>query len=377
MLLATVLLIAGLFCNIAVVQATELRLLGVVTVPVVAFYAVYSFFTLPIFLVAGASAYVSLHIVERRFFFHSYDRLLFAILIGLLTPLLVAVFAPVAGLGTFIDELYFLGSIFPGIAAYNLHTIDAERRTDDLLASLLVLTGIVLLGVVLVHTPAVRVAERFPPVLLRSGSDLATTQGVAVATQTLPPAFGRTRLLPFLVVSMVLSEAVRRRWQLRLGGIITIPLIVSFAFRDVAVLPTFLVAAGFAYAAITAINASTLLYGRVLLAFAVGAGLLLSLPASLLFGIHSGILGVFAGMLAGVSAYNVHKLAPHDRFDAVVLSVGVFGLLFGIASLIATPRPNGLVLEFRVGQALVAVGVMILVALKLYGIEAKRPDSTL
>lgn len=373
MILATMIIAAGLVCNIVVVQRYDLRLLGVVTVPIMAFYALYSFFTVPVILVAGVAAYVSLTLVDRHLFVYGYDRLLLAIVVGLSVPLLVAVFAPLADAGAFVDELYFLGSVFPGIAAYNLHAVDPDRRVDDLLASATVFTGLVALGVLLVHTDAVRVAERFPPVLLRKTSDLATSQGVALPTSRSSSVFGRLRLLAFVVFGMAASELVRRRWQLRLGGIVTLPLLAAFVLRDAGVLPAFVGCVAAAYGAVVVVNWSTLLYGRVVLALAVVVGLLVAVPLTLLAGVQSGILGVFGGSFAGVAAYNLHKLPPHARSDAVALSGAVFLALLGVGRLLGTPRPTGAPTDFQVGHLLLLVGVALVATLHLLGVEARTP----
>lgn len=137
MLVATAVMLVGLLAGIAAAQLRGLRLGGVIVVPLVAVYLLWSFATFPVFLVSTVAAYAAVWVVKRRVPLYGRSLFVVSVLVGSLVP--TAMFE-LAALGAVLDVeargVAFVGSVLPGIAAYNFHRLELEDRILDALYSL-------------------------------------------------------------------------------------------------------------------------------------------------------------------------------------------------------------------------------------------------
>lgn len=375
MLVVTAVLLLGLLGGITASQLGGLRLGGVVIVPLFAVYTLRSLGTFPILLMSVIGSYVSVRIVKRRLLLYGRPVFVIAVFTGGLIPLLVYLFVT-AGSGprVVVSELGFIGSVLPGIAAYNFHRLPRDQRVIDALWSLTLLLFLVVVGIGLVIgvglTPLATVT---PPVLLAPESDIAQAFGLVVQGSAHPTILHFPRELAMLGLGFLFSEAARSRWGVRIGGLIVLPLLVLFAFRNAWLLPVFLLAATLAYLGIQLLHSWTLIYGRALLSVGVIFGLLtvVSVVPALAFG--NGLLPFFTGILGGVGAYNLHVISPPERRPSALVTAGVFVILAASARLVLTPLSGGL-LE-QVEPLHLAVGAVVLAAAvwEGYQFEAVRP----
>ncbi len=376
MLVVTTVMLLGLMGGIAASQLGGLRLGGVVIVPLFTVYTLRSFGTFPILLMSVVGSYLSLRIVKRRLLLYGRPVFIVAVLTGGVVPLFVYVFLTLgSGPQVVVSELGFIGSVLPGIAAYNLHRLPQDKRVVDALWSMALLLLLVVVGIGLVIgvglTPLATVT---PPVLLAPQSDIARAFGLVVEGSAHPTILPFPRELGMLGLGFLLSEVARSRWGLRIGGLIVLPLLVLFAFRNAWLLPVFLLAATLAYLGIQLLHSWALIYGRALLSVGVIFGLLTVISVVPVLPFGNGLLPFFTGILGGVGAYNLHVLAPAERRPSVVVAAGGFVVLAGSARLVLTPLPGG-VLE-QVEPVHIAVGAVVLAAAARasYRLEAIRPS---
>lgn len=147
MLIATAVLLCGLVAGIIAAQLYGLRLGGVLIVPLVAVYLLRSFGTFPVFVLSTVAAYASISYIKTRLPLYGRQLFVLSIFIGALVPVTIVELL-VAGVGaeTAITDVEFLGSVLPGIAAYNFHRLDTEQRVLDGVVSLAVLLFLVVVG---------------------------------------------------------------------------------------------------------------------------------------------------------------------------------------------------------------------------------------
>jgi len=376
MLIVTTVMLLGLLGGITASQLGGLRLGGVVIVPLFAVYTLRSFGTFPILLMSVVGSYLSVRIVKRRLLLYGRSVFVVAVVTGALVPLFVYLFVTVgSGPRVVVSELGFIGSVLPGIAAYNLHRLPEDRRVDDALWSLALLLLLVVVGIGLtIGVGLTPLATVTPAVVLAPESDIARAFGLVVQGSAHPTILPFPRELGMLGLGFLFSEAVRSRWGIRVGGLIVLPLLVLFAFRNAWLLPVFLLAAALAYVGIQLLHAWTLIYGRALLSVGVIFGLLTVISVVPVLPFGNGLLPFFTGILGGVGAYNLHVVAPAERGASALVAAGVFVVLAGSARLALTPLPGGLV--ERVGPGHLAVGAVVLAvaAREAYRLEALRPS---
>jgi hypothetical protein len=215
MLVVTAVMLLGLLGGITASQLGGLRLGGVVIVPLIAVYTLRSLGTFPILLMSVVGSYVSVRIVKRRLLLYGRPVFVVAVVTGGLVPLLVYLFVT-AGSGprVVVSELGFIGSVLPGIAAYNLHRLPRDKRVIDALWSLALLLFLVVVGIGLVIgvglTPLATVA---PPVLLAPESDIARAFGLVVEGSAHPTILPFPRELGLLGLGFF-----SRRWPGAAGG---------------------------------------------------------------------------------------------------------------------------------------------------------------
>lgn len=376
MLVVIAVMLLGLIGGIVASQIGGLRLGGVVIVPLFAVYTLRSFGTFPVLVMSVIGSYASVEIAKRRLMLYGRPVFVLAVVTGGLVPLFVYLFVTSGSGPQFVvSELGFIGSVLPGIAAYNFHRMPPEERILDAVWSLALLLLLVVVGLGLVIgvglTPLSTVT---PAVLLAPDSAIARAFGLVVESSSRPTILPFPRELGLLGLGLFLSEAARSRWGLRVGGLIVLPLLVLFALRNAWLLPLFVLAALLAYLGIQALHSWTLIYGRALLSVAVIFGLLTTISVVNLLGFSNGLLPFFTGILGGVGAYNVHVVAPAERRSSVLVAAGVFVVLAGAARLVLRPIPGGFLEQVGVLHLVAGVVVLGLAAWEGYRLEAIRPS---
>ena len=142
--------IIGLVASTALVYHTDLRLSGVVVVPLLAIYTLFSASALPVFVVSTVVAVGVLAVVTSRTLIHGRSLFLVALAAGAIVPLAGTLATTALTLPL---EVTFMGTVLPGVAAYNFHRLDPATRTTDLAASAAVFVGLVFVGAVLAMSP--------------------------------------------------------------------------------------------------------------------------------------------------------------------------------------------------------------------------------
>lgn len=341
MWVATLMAVFGFLTVAVVTQLFGYRLGGTITVPVLAVYTLKSFVVLPIFVVSTLAAFIGLYILKRRTLIYGRDELVAAILIGTLVPAVGLLgFGESAGFET--RTVVFIGSILPGLAAYNFHQIKPEFRRMDLLATVGLFTVLVGTGWVLV-SPATGQAfgTITPPVLFSPTADVAVWKGAAVAQPPESPVVPQVVAIGVLAVGLFVAEALRSRFDVRIG-VITAALLAIFALANGWFLVLYGIVYVVAFGVMEVLNWVTLRYGRVLLGIGTAFALAVTVPITLSLPINRGLTAFFTAILAGVSAYNAHATAPRENLLVLPLQVAVFVPTLITVRRFSTPSPRGI-----------------------------------
>ncbi len=375
MLVATTLMLLGLLAGIIGAQLGGYRLGGVIVVPLVTVYFLRSFATFPVFVLSVIAAYVSLTLITRRLLLYGRTLFIISVIIGAVVPVLVfELLVDLVGLQSGLSQVEFVGSVLPGIAAYNYHRIDDDRRVMDMVWSLAVVLFLTVVGLgTVIFVGLTPLATVTPPVLLGSESDIAVAFGLAVDRPTLPIVASDALAVSLITVGTILSEGLRSRYGLRLAGVIVVPLVVLAAFRNQWMLALWVVTAATAYVSLRLLHWWTLLYGRVLLAFAFIVGLLVAISATTVVPVRHGLLPFFIGLLGGVTAYNVHLVSPAERRATALVTVGAVVAMTGLARLFIAPSEMGLLTTVTPWHLLLGGVLLIPAAYELYHLERIRP----
>lgn len=343
MIVASLVMIVGLLVGIGVVQAYGLRLSGVLVVPMCAVYALYDVLALPAFVIGVTAAYVGLAVLQRRTLLFGRQLLLAGMILSMVVPL--AVFGGLLALGVLevsLTTATFAGSILPGVAAYNYHQLDSDRRLEDVAASVGTLIGLIALGGSLVNlTMAPRLGRLTPPVLYGPNSDIAAARNAVIGDMGGFLEISLPVVLLVIALGMLVSEGSYVRWGIRLNGIIALPLLALFALQSVAIIPLYVLGVATVYGVLKQFHRSTLLYGRVLLGTGLVIALAGSIPIAVFFPVASGLHLFFTAILIGIAAYNLHRMPPEHRSTSISLSAGAFALFLGGLRLIVTPESGG------------------------------------
>lgn len=376
MLVVTALMLLGLMGGITASQLWGFRLGGVIIVPLFAVYTLRSFGTFPVLMMSVIGGYVSIWIVKRRLLLYGRPVFVLAIVTSALVPLVVYTFTSFDfGPEGVVNELGFVGSVLPGIAVYNFHRLSGDRRILDAVLSLAVLLALVVVGIGLVVVVGLTpLATVTPPVLLGPDSDIARAFGLVVENTGHPKILPFPQELGMLGLGLFFSEAVRQRWGLRVGGLIVLPLLVLFAFRNEWLLVPYVLASVTAYVGIQLLHSWTLIYGRVLLSMAVSFGLLTVISVAPTFPVDHGLLPFLTGIFGGVGAYNMHVVAVPERRASILVSAAVFVILAGIGRLFLTPFPEGILTQVGVEHVLVGGFLVALATWEVYKFERIRPS---
>lgn len=374
MLIPAATLVVGL---LAVVFATErygLRFGGVVVVPLLAVYILFDPGALPLFVISTATAYVSLVLVDRRIVLYGRQLLMMAIVTGALVPVTTFLLAEFAfGQTLPVRDVAYLGSILPGIAAYNLRRLDRDQQVADVVGSLTLVVGLVALAVFFLLARAVIPARALSPeVVFATVERTLLGRGSPVVAQP-TPILPREYVVGLFVVGLVLNEYAQKRYGLRLAGIIAVALVAVFAVQDAWLLAPFLLATVVAAGFVWLIHTTTFLYGRNLLAGACIVGVVVAAAAAPFLPASVGIRPLIVGLLGGVTAYNSHVLAPTDRVPSIALTagafVGLFALAEGLAHLLARPVAD----PITATGVVVGLAVVATAGVALFEYERLRP----
>ena len=355
MILSAALVLLGLLLGITATQLWDLRLSGVIVVPLFAIYTLYDMTALPVLLVSVAIAYWGLTLVTERTLLYGRQLLYAAILFGALIPYGVVVVTRTFGFYTYSIEMYALGSILPGIAAYNMHRVDRERLIDDVVASTSAYLGLVAIGVAFVSQTTASWLGGWSPVLFSPGADVAQYRDVTVTVSDVgvvhEPVVGAGIVMLGLLVTMFVETV----WRIRLFGIIALPLLALFFVAHPLTLVFYVACVVGTYGLIQAVHHQTLLYGRVLLSLAVIVAVLLAIPVAMTLAVPGHYL-LFVALLSGIGAYNVHRLARSELFRSVRLSTTV---LAGFILLVSVVSGSPFGAQGTVGLVVVAVATAV------------------
>lgn len=379
MLIATAVMLVGLILGIGAAQLAGLRLGGVIVVPLVSVYFLQSFATLPVFIASVAAAYFSLRIVKNRLLVYGRPLFVLSVIIGAIVPVLVfKILSNAVGIGVGLSQIGFIGSVLPGIAAYNYHRIDGDKRVLDMVWSLAIVLFLSVAGIALVIFVGLSpIAGALPPVLLSPNSDIANAFGLVVNTEVVPIVMSDLLTVGLLGLGILFSEGIRSRYGLRVGGVIVVPLIVIIAFRNGWMLSLWVGTAVLAYVAVAIVHWWTLLYGRVLLGLGVIMGLLVSISATTVIPARTGLLPFFTGILGGVTGYNLHVVPPAERRATVSVTGSVLILVTAVARFLVIPPQTGLLVSVSGSHVAIGAAVWLIALYELYHLERIRPNETI
>ncbi|WP_049985544.1 poly-gamma-glutamate biosynthesis protein PgsC/CapC [Halobellus rufus] len=363
MIVAVAITAAGVFAVGVITQLFGYRLGGTITIPVLAVYTLKDAMMLPIFALSTVLAYVGLWLAKHRTLIYGRDELLVSMAVGSAVPLVLLVV-----LGNFLSEslrsVVFIGSILPGLAAYNYHQIKPQFRRWDLVTTVVLLVALVALGWTLV---APRFADTLgtltPLVLYSPTADVAVLRGAVLDGDLYPPIVSRPIAIGLFVIGIFLSERIRSRYGVR-TGLLAMALLSIYALANVWLVGLYLLVLALAYLGLRVVHRRTLLYGRVLVATATTTALLVVVPLVLLLPVTRGLSAYFVAILAGVNAYSWHVTAPTQRRLFVPLQLGAFLSLIALGQAVSLFRPDlvprSLGLPALLGCAVVALGCIAL-----------------
>lgn len=387
MIIATLLVAVGLLVGAWAATTRGYRLSGVVVVSLLALYTLVDFLALPVFLASAVLAYVAIGRIQDRWLLYGRPLLIAAVLVGALLPVGTLVVLDALVNGTIaVRHMDYIGSILPGIAAYNYHRAEPARRGPELAASALLFAGLVVVGllsVLLWHYPprlsytlfGVTPADYTWPLLLTNGADVAGVLGIPTAVGAdIVGSIGAVTVV--VLVGLLVAETLRDRWGLVAAGVIALPLVALFALRAWWVLPLYAGIFAVSYVAVQAIHRVTLLYGRALLSVAATLGVLLGFSSVVAFGFSDSVTVFFTGLLAGIGAFNFHSTAPAERPATLVVTAGTFVAIFAVARSLVEPFPTGLATTVGVPELAVAAVTIAATIWVLVGYEQARPPET-
>ncbi|GAB3687619.1 hypothetical protein GCM10028857_20890 [Salinarchaeum chitinilyticum] len=370
MLVASLIVLLGLAYSVVAVQFADVRLSGVVVVPMTAVYVLYEFAMFPLAVFGVAVAYATILALRRWTLLFGRSLLIAGIVAGALVPV-VAITLLSAVNPTGPVHVAFVGSILPGVAAYNYSREDRTKRRRDVVASLAGLASLLAVGYMLVNpTTGSMLGTSTPAILVSEHSAVAGAREVAVPTYQYEPALPHWIGTLGLLLGIGVTEGIYARWGVRLTGMAALPLIALFTLQYPAALAAYVVGIALVFALVSAVAHATLVYGRVLLSLAIGAGIVLSLVIGAVGPALPGFVLLFLGLLTGVGGYNVHRVPPAERRAALTLSGAVFvWFLAGFWAVASDPAVAPSV------PAVVAGGVVTLLALReLVVLEGSRPS---
>lgn len=387
MIVATLVVALGFLATAYITQTKGLRIGGTIVVPTLAVYTLKYFIALPVFVLSTAFGYLFLSVVKDRTLLYGRDEFVAAIVGGSLAPFLAyaALIAIVPEQAVSARPVVFLGSLLPGLAAYNIHQTKPAYRRQDVIYMTGLFVALVVLGALLVSPlTAGSLGTAAPLVLFAKTADIAVLRGAVVEGYLAPNIEGRAMVLAVLTVGAVASEVVRRRFGLRLG-IISLALLALFALATKWLLVLFVVALAVTTVVVRLIHQRSVIYGRVLISLGCGVGVLVALAFTLLIPdvtglvlgeripVLRGLSALFVGVVAGVDAYSIHATPPAERREQVILGVGMFVGLLALTRSVADPFSRGVLQEFGRVHIVVAAVVVIVAVLVTAALSVEKP----
>jgi hypothetical protein len=366
MIVAVTVTALGVFAVGLITQLFGYRTGGTIAIPVLAVYTLKNALMLPIFLVSTVVAYVGLYVVKHRTLVYGRDELLVAMAIGSGVPLVLLV-AVWSFLPESLRSVVFIGSILPGLAAYNYHQIKPQYRKWDLLTTTGLFVVLVAIGWSLVSASLVDTLGTFTqPVLYSPTADVAVFKNAVVAEELDPTILDRPAAVVLFLIGIALAERVRSRYGVR-TGLVAMALLAIYALANTWLLALYLAVLLVAYVGLKTVHYVTLLYGRVLISVATVTALVAVVPLALALPITRGLSAYFVAILAGVNAYSWHVTAPAQRVLFVPLQIGSFLLLLTTTQVISLVRPTLIPQVFEVSAILaMLVGTILCAAFVEY-----------
>lgn len=359
MFVAATVTVLGLILVGTITQLYGYRLGGTIAVPVLAVYTLKNAFMLPIFVLSTILAFVGLWVVKQRTLLYGRDELLVAMGVGSLVPLLLLVL-----LEQFVPEslrsVVFIGSILPGLAAFNYHQLKPQYRLNDIATATLLYTGLVAVGWLLI-TPelAPTLGTITPPALYTETTDVAVFKNAAVSTDFDPAILPRAGTIGLFLLGLLLTERIRGRYGLRIG-LIAIPLLAIYALASKWLLLLYVVMLVIAFVFLEVLHHTTLLYGRVLISLSTAFALATAVPVVVFLPITRGLSAYFVAILAGINAYNWHTAPESKRRLFVPLQLGTFAAMLLVARATGRILPRGFPQTFELPQ--IVVGAVVALA---------------
>lgn len=358
MIVATLVTTIGLFLVGSITQIYGYRLGGTISVPVLAVYTLKNVVMLPVFILSTLLAFIGLWVTKQKTLVYGRNELLIAMAIGSALPLAILLTLDLFVVGT-LRSVVFIGSILPGLAAFNYHQVKPEYRLKDAITATGLFVVLFALGWLLI-TPelAPTLGTITPPALYTETSDIAVHKNAVVTAYLDPSIIPRGTAVALFLLGLVLSERVRGRYGLRIG-LISLPLLAIYALAStwLVVLYVLLLIVGFAFLEI--VHYLTLLYGRVLISLTTGVTLLVAVPSVIALPVVRGLSAYFVAILAGINAYNLHTSPGSKRPLFVPLQLGIFVFMLLLARATQEARPRGFPQTFELPQ--IAVGLLLIV----------------
>jgi hypothetical protein len=369
-IVATVVTALGLFLVGAITQLYGYRLGGTIAIPVLAVYTLKNVIMLPIFVLSTLLAFIGLWVVKQKTLIYGRDELLATMAIGSAIPLGILLFFDIFTVGVF-RSVVFIGSVLPGLAAYNYHQVKPQYRLKDAGMATALFFGLFTLGWFLI-TPELApiLGTVTPPALYTETSDIAVLKNAVVTSYLDPTILPRINTVALFLFGLLTAERARGRYGVRIG-LISLPLLAIYALasRWLVVLYVLLLVIGFVY--LELVHYITLLYGRVLISLTTGVTLLIAIPFVIYLPVVRGLSAYFAAILAGINAYNIHTSPESKRPLFVPLQAGIFTMMLLLARATGGVRPRGFPQAFELPQVVAGV-LLVLICLAI--VEYKTVD---
>ena len=375
MLVAALLVALGCYGVAAATRLRGYRMGGTIVLGLLVVMTLKSLVTLLVFLPAAIVAYHALGWLERHTLIYGRDEFLAALLVGSAAPLalLGAIYATTEVLQTGLLRPLLVGSLLPGIAAFNHRRVRPEHRRRDITYALGLFAALFLLGLALVGPWSRPLAGLAPPVLFSPTSDVAVLRGAAVPGYVAPPIAPRPTVLAVFAVAAALSEGVRRRYGLRIG-VVSLGLVALYTLADARLTALFVGVTAALFLVARLLHRGRYLYGRALLGALAGTGVVFATLGVAASPIGRGLSGLFLGVLAGLAAYNLHVTPPAERRQLVAVAVGVFVPLLVVARAVVAPFPAGFPQRLTALHVVLAFPLVVVCFIVGYHRHVAPPD---
>ena len=374
MLVAAAMMVFGVAIVAAISQRTGLRVGGVMVVPLVAVYTFREPWTPVVFLVGWAAGFAALYAIREFTLQYGREPLLVAIGVGAFASIVAVLLLDrlVTTTLTFRDA-EIVGSIFPGIAAYNVMRVDSGRRRLDILVAVGTYLAVIAIGIVGLFAAA-SFEPSVPPIIFGDGVPAVDFFGLEAPRGRFPRSVPQWVVVSLVLTDLVVYEAIRKRYDISLAGVVLVPLLAVFSARLGVAFVLYTVFATATFIATTVVYWSTLLYGRNLLALALILGTGFAVVVALSNPGVPGLLLLFTGLFAGVGAYNLHRTSPPVRSASISLSAGLFVLMYGALLVIVSPGASGLASPLRWYHVGIGTLAVVTAVRDLRRLERERAD---